>query len=1278
MRATLVRSKVGSDLKRRTKNSTKIMSASCSVDDSSSLAGGEREAAWRNESHKVSFFKLFQFADQLDVLLMFLGFCGAVGDGVAFSAMLYVLSGLIDVFGNRSLNSHEFMHEISKYALYFTYVAAFAFLACYLEAACWLWTGDRQVSRIRSKYLRAILRQDVGFFDMAGASVAEVVNSVSTDAMAIQDAIGEKIGNFTMNISGFFAGFVVSFLLVWRLAVVLVAFLPVLIIPGLLYGRTLIGLTKKMHAANLKAATIAEQALYSIRTVYSFVAEQRTLTAYSNALETTVKLGQQMGMAKGLATGANGITFAIWAFMAWYGSELVIKHGIESGRIISTGLAALMGGLSLGMSLPNLKYFAEAQIAAHRIFKMIDRVPDIDSDDTTGSVFRKVRGNLELVDVAFAYPSRLEQQIFKSLNLTIPAGKTMAIVGSSGSGKSTVIALLERYYDPSSGSILLDGIDIKNLQLRWLRTQIGLVSQEPNLFATSIKENILFGKDGASLKEVIAAAKAANAHNFILKLPNGYETQVGESGVQMSGGQKQRIAIARAMLKNPPILLLDEATSALDAESEDIVQRALEMASVGRTTVMIAHRLSSIRNADTIAVIQSGKIVQIGTHDILLQDEGGVYASLLHQQQRNNNDSSVDSHNKQTLGSFFRSSSIGKSSSFRRSWSFQSAGSYSPDRSTQTSDIRKASKAKPPSFRRLLALNKPEWKAAIWGVLGAIGFGVVQPLFAFTLGSMVSAFYEQDHDEMRQQIRKYACIFAGLSMTCFVVNHMRDYNFATMGENLTNRVRERMLGNILTFEVGWFDEDQNSSSVVCSKLASEAGVVRSLVGERISLVVQTLAAISVACVLGLLVAWRLAIIMIASQPIIIVCFYVKKGFLKSVSAASCKAQEEASKVASEAVANHCTITAFSSQDKMLKLFESQQEAPRKEARYRSFISGVGLGAAQCAMFCTWAFDFWYGGRLVSKGQITFSAMFKAFFILVSTGRMIAEAGSMTSDLAKGASTVASVFGYMDRVSQIDPDDEDAEKLEKVEGHVEIRNVDFAYPMRPDILVFKGFTMKVMAGRSMALVGKSGAGKSTIIGLIERFYDPLSGKVKVDGIDIKKVHLQTLRNHIALVAQEPPIFAGTVRSNILYGKEDATEAEMIEASKAANAHMFISSLQNGYETSTGERGVQLSGGQKQRIAIARAILKNPAILLLDEATSALDAHSEKMVQDALDHIMVGRTTIVVAHRLSTIQNANTISVLQDGAIVEQGSHYELLGKGEGGAYYELVKLQNKLH
>jgi ATP-binding cassette subfamily B (MDR/TAP) protein 1 len=241
---------------------------------------------------------------------------------------------------------------------------------------------------------------------------------------------------------------------------------------------------------------------------------------------------------------------------------------------------------------------------------MIDRVPEIDTDNMNGQVLEKVNGSIELRDIEFAYPSRPDTQIFKSFNLHIPAGMTVALVGGSGSGKSTVVALIERFYDPSKGQVLLDGINIKDLQLKWMRSQIGLVSQEPALFATTIKENILFGKEGASMEEVIGAAKASNAHNFISTLPMGYDTQVGEKGVQMSGGQKQRIAIARAILKNPPILLLDEATSALDAESEKVVQEALEAASVGRTTVVVAHRLSTIRTADIIAVV-SGKDILV-------------------------------------------------------------------------------------------------------------------------------------------------------------------------------------------------------------------------------------------------------------------------------------------------------------------------------------------------------------------------------------------------------------------------------------------------------------------------------------------------------------------------------------------------------------------------------------------------------------------------------------------------------------------------------------------
>jgi len=251
-------------------------------------------------------------------------------------------------------------------------------------------------------------------------------------------------------------------------------------------------------------------------------------------------------------------------------------------------------------------------------------------------------------------------------------------------------------------------------------------------------------------------------------------------------------------------------------------------------------------------------------------------------------------------------------------------------------------------------------------------------------------------------------------------------------------------------------------------------------------------------------------------------------------------------------------------------------------------------------------------------------------------------------------------------------------VDKVEGHIELQNIQFVYPARPDVVIFKNFNLTVRVGQTVAMVGQSGSGKSTIIGLIERFYDPVKGKVLIDGRDIKTLNLQSLRRHIGLVSQEPTLFAGTLSENIAYAKPDATEAEITEAAVAANAHNFISALPKGYETFAGERGLQLSGGQKQRIAIARAILKNPAILLLDEATSALDSESERVVQDALDRMMVNRTTIVVAHRLSTIAGADSIAVMQDGVILEQGSHDQLMSKGESSAYYSLVRLQTALH
>ncbi|KAL7140886.1 hypothetical protein ABFS83_08G017200 [Erythranthe nasuta] len=1217
---------------------------------------------------------IFTFADGFDKLLMILGFLGAVGDGITVPLILFLYSRLMNTIGSSANNSGMASHltdHVKENALLLCYLACGQWFSCFLEGYCWTRTSERQASRLRIKYLKAVLRQDIGYFDLHVSSTAEVIASVSSDSLIIQEVISEKIPVFVMDLSTFVGGYVMAFFLLWKLTIVGFPFVVFLVIPGLVYGRTLMNIGRKLRDEYMKAGTIVEQAVSSVRTVYSFVGEDKTISEYSLALEATVKLGLRQGLAKGLAIGSTGVIFSIWAFVSYYGSRLVMYHGAQGGTVFAVGAAIIVGGLAFGSSLSNLKYFSEASAAGERIMEVIKRVPKIDSDSVEGQILQHVSGEVELRHVEFAYPSRPKSMIFEELNLKIPAGKTVALVGGSGSGKSTVIALLQRFYDPIGGEILLDGVAIDKLQLKWLRSQMGLVSQEPALFARSIKENILFGKEDASMDEVIEASRAANAHNFITQLPRGYDTQVGERGVQLSGGQKQRIAITRAVIKNPKILLLDEATSALDSGSERIVQEALDKAAVGRTTIIIAHRLSTVRNADIITVLQNGRVQETGSHDQLAANENGSYASLIRLQQQNYTaeEESVPSDLDRTENDVRSTSSRRVSAVMSRS---SSARSAEPSRITEPpTQVFPA-----PSFRRLLAMNSPEWRQATLGCASALLFGAIQPVYSFALGSIIFTYFLTDHDEIKREIRNYSLCFLALAAFSLLVNICQHYNFAAMGESLTKRIREKMLSKMLTFEIRWFDQDENSTGAICSRLAKDATVVRSLVGDRMALLIQTFSAVTIACTMGLVIAWKLALVMISVQPLIIVCFYCKKAVLKSMSSKAIKAQEESSKLAVEAVSNLRTITAFSSQARVLRMLESAQEGPVRESLRQSWFAGLVLGTSQSVTTCTWAFDFWYGGKLMAEGYIGAKALFQTFMILVSTGRVIAEAGNMTGDLVKGASAVGSVFSVLDRRSLIEPDEANGCKPEGLSGRIEISDVDFAYPTRPEVMVFVGFSIDIVAGKSTALVGGSGSGKSTVIGLIQRFYDPVRGSVRIDGRDIRMYNLRSLRKHIALVSQEPALFAGTVRENISYGcgGGGAGESEVIEAAKAANAHDFIAGLAEGYDTFCGDRGVQLSGGQKQRIAIARAVLKRPAVLLLDEATSALDGRAEKVVQDALERVVVGRTSVVVAHRLSTVKNCDTIAVLDEKKVVEMGNHASLLAKGPTGVYYSLVSLQ----
>ncbi|MED6131265.1 ATP-binding cassette, sub-B (MDR TAP), member 8 [Stylosanthes scabra] len=1215
---------------------------------------------------------------------MLMGAVGAIGDGMSTNILLIFASRIMNSLGygnqqqsSSSDNNNNYMSQVEKCSLYFVYLGLAVMVVAFMEGYCWSKTSERQVLRIRYKYLEAVLRQEVGFFESQEATTSEIINSISKDTSLIQEVLSEKVPLFLMHSSSFISGIAFATYFSWRLALVAFPTLVILIIPGMIYGKYLIYLSKSSAKEYGKANAVVEQALSSIKTIYSFTAERRILVRYSETLERTSRLGIKQGIAKGLAVGSTGLCFGIWAFLAWYGSHLVMYKGESGGRIYAAGICFIMSGQSLGVVLPDLKYLTEASVASTRIFNMIDRTPLIDGEETTkGTVLDQINGNLDFEHVRFTYPSRPDNLVLNDFNLRVESGKTVALVGASGSGKSTAIALLQRFYDVDEGVVRVDGVDIKRLQLKWLRGKMGLVSQEHALFGTSIKENIMFGKLDATMDEIVAAATAANAHNFIRHLPNGYETKIGERGALLSGGQKQRIAIARAIIKNPVILLLDEATSALDSESELLVQNALDQASLGRTTLVVAHKLSTVRNADLIAVVNGGSVMETGTHNELITRPDGHYAKLAKLQTQFSFDEQQD------ISSNALSSAARSSAGRTRSTSpaiFQKSPILGDDNNTiiATESSSLVSHHPTPSFTRLLSLNAPEWKRGLIGTISAIAFGSVQPIYALTIGGMISAFFAESHGEMIHRIRTYSLIFTSLSVASITLNLLQHYNFAYMGAKLTKRIRQRMLENILTFETAWFDEEHNSSGALCSRLSNEASMVKSLVADRISLLVQTASAVSIAMIIGLAVAWKLALVMIAVQPLTILCFYTRKVLLSTLSTKFIKAQNHSTQIAVEAVYNHRIVTSFGSIQKVLTLFDEAQEAPRKEARKKSWLAGIGMGSAQCLTFMTWALDFWYGGTLVEKKEISSGDVFKTFFVLVSTGKVIAEAGSMTSDLAKSSTAVKSVFEILDRKSLIPKagDCNNGRKLESMSGKIELKNVDFAYPSRAGAPILRKFCLEVKAGKSIGLVGKSGCGKSTVIALIQRFYDVERGFVKVDNVDIRELDIQWYRQHTALVSQEPVIYSGTIRDNILFGKQDATENEVVEAAKAANAHEFISSLKDGYGTECGERGVQLSGGQKQRIAIARAIIRNPTILLLDEATSALDVQSEQVVQEALDRIMVGRTTIVVAHRLNTIKELDSIAYVSEGKVLEQGTYAQLRHKR--GAFFNLAcnQIQN---
>ncbi|CCX10116.1 Similar to Multidrug resistance protein 1A; acc. no. P21447 [Pyronema omphalodes CBS 100304] len=1218
-----------------------------------------------------NYFKLWSsdYVKPLDRVLHLIGFISAIGAGAALPLMTLVFGGLVNLFNEHSINSTNnarFDKELSKYALYFVYLFLGKFVLVYLHTTCFTIAATRIVRDIRLAYIKSIMRQEIAYFDTC--TPGSVATRISTNANLIQTGLGEKVGIATMGFSMLVSAFIVAFTKYWKLTLVTATTLPAVI---LLVGTTVFfdqKLETQILATLSTAGGLAEEALGSIRNVVAFGAHEKLEARYRSYLDTATKLGMKKGPVLGLQYSSEfSIMYCAYALSFWYGIKLLLRGEIsDGGTVFTVFFSCIIATSSLTIIAPSMGDFTKASAAAKDVLEMIAREPSIDSTSPSGEQPDVVDGRIELRNINFRYPARPTVQVLSDISITFEAGKSTALVGASGSGKSTIIALAERWYDPESGSVELDGRDLKSLNLKWLRRQMGLVQQEPVLFNDTVMMNVLYGHhDPDSLTEeekkriVKQACIEANADEFIEALPEGYDTVVGERASLMSGGQKQRIAIARSIVSNPRILLLDEATSALDPKAEGIVQAALDKAAKTRTTIIVAHRLATVKKADKIVVLNKGMVVEQGTYEGLLEAEGAFYR-LVNAQKLSVMDEDVEDGDAVETEEAEDLGNIERVETRHSNWTDRPASEL------QQEDISRRL-----SFFRCLCIifyeHRHLWLWFFAGVAGCILGGAVFPVQAVLFSKIVTVF-QFTGAKLQERGNFWALMFVMLALATLIAYASIGYIWTSVAFIMSRVHRASYFSAMITQDISFFDLPGNSSGSLVGRLSSDPQALHDLIQGNLGLILVVIVNLTSSIILSLIIGWKLALVAtFGALPILFTAGFIRMRLELSAQERVSEFFLESTRFATEAVSAIRTVQSLTLETSILSRYSNRLSGPVKAAYKRVSLIMILFGLSESVDMLGSGLGFWYGGRLILSGEYTVTQFFIVFTAIVFGGQAAGFLFGFTTNLTKAHAAANNIIHLRTSTPPINTSTGSPMPSETPDDGAEVpaiefRHVRFTYPTRPTIPVLRNCNLRILPGERIGLVGASGCGKSTIIALLERFYDTTSGDILIHGTPLKSLDVHQYRSSVALVSQEPTLYQGSVRDNITLGARGEVNDEAVEkAARSANIHDFILSLPQGYLTDVGTKGVALSGGQRQRLAIARALVRDPRILLLDEATSALDTESERVVQEAVERASRGRTVIAVAHRLSTVREFDRVLVLAGGRVVEEGSHQELVEK-----------------
>lgn len=1032
--------------------------------------------------------------------------------------------------------------------------------------------------------MKATLRQNVAFFDKLGAG--EITTRITADTNLIQDGISEKVALTLTGVSTFIAAFVIGFVKNWKLTFILSSTVFAIVSVMGLGSSFIIKYNKQSLSAYGLGGTVAEEVISSIRNAVAFGTQEKLARQYDKHLKEAEKWGLRLKISLAwMIAGMMCIVYLNYGLGFWQGSRFLVGGNADVGEILTTMLAIMIGAFALANIAPNGQAFTTAIAAAAKIYGTIDRVSPLDPMSEDGEKLEHVEGTVELVNIKHIYPSRPEVVVMDNVSLKVPAGKTTALVGASGSGKSTIVGLVERFYNPVGGHIYLDGHDASTLNLRWLRQQISLVSQEPTLFSNTIYENIKHGLIGTQWENadaetqrelIINAAKMANAHDFVMSLPEGYETNVGDRGFLLSGGQKQRIAIARAIVSDPKILLLDEATSALDTKSEGVVQAALDLAAQGRTTIVIAHRLSTIKTADNIVVMSQGSIVEQGTHDQLLERRGAYF--MLVEAQRIS-DEREERIADDTAYLEEKDEKLDKELSFQRTKTLtadpadlelKNAVDRTVTGKSISSDVLQSKNSAPNSQYSLWTLikvvgsfNKKEPYLMLIGLFSAIICGGGHPTQSVFFAKSIVALSlpPPQYSQLRHDVDFWSLMFLMLGLVLLISFIIEGYVFAICSERLVHRARLEAFRAMLRQDIAFFDKEENTAGALTSFLSTEtthlAGMSGAALGTLLVCATTLVASIALATAIG----YKLALVCAATIPILLACGFLRFWMLAKFVERAKKAYAGSASYACEATAAIRTLASLTRENEVLGHY-NQSLLDQSKRSMRSVLKTSTLYAgSQAFVFLCIALGFWYGGRLLGTREYNLFQFFVCFSSIIFGAQSAGTIFSMAPDMGKAKQAAQALKTLFDRKPEIDVWSTDGEAVDHVNGTIEFRDVHFRYPTRPEQPVLRGLNLTVKPGQFVALVGASGCGKSTTIALMERFYNPLAGGIFLDGKEISSLRLNDYRRFLALVSQEPTLYQGTVRENVLLGadRDDVPDEEVIRACKDANIYDFITSL-----------------------------------------------------------------------------------------------------------------------